>query len=187
MLSVSRWICKRCANTQLLADGEKIPLAEVPVEILSSMGLNFPCLDRDNLVSFVFLSIEIDYLWHRRIGFVCQWLVLQDPEGCAVGRSALQVDRTWFNFGRVSTIETIGLSSRSVETKGDIDIGEVVGWGLLEYLLFVSQACGAFPSRHLTSSLLPLVAKKYRFHTRDCVIKRPSFDIQGSKFIRFNP
>ena len=43
---------------------------------------------------------------------------------------------------------TIGLSSRSVETKGDIDIGEVGGWGLLEYLLCVLQACGAFPSRH---------------------------------------
>jgi hypothetical protein len=52
--------------------GKKIPLAEVLGEILSSMELNFPCLDRDNLVSFVFFSIEIDYLWHRRIGFVCQ-------------------------------------------------------------------------------------------------------------------
>ena len=158
MFSVSRWICKRCANTHLLADGGKNPLAEVLEEILSSMELNFPCLDRDNLVSFVFFSIEIDYLWHRRIGFVCQWLVLQDPEGCTVARSALQVEGTWFNFGRGSTIETIGLSSRSVETKGDIDIGEVGGWGLLECLLSVSQTCGAFPSRHWTSSFLPLVA-----------------------------
>jgi hypothetical protein len=56
-------------------------------------------------------------LWHRRIGFVCQWLVLQDPEGCTVGRSALQVDGTWFNFGRGSKKETIVVSSRSFERR----------------------------------------------------------------------
>jgi len=136
----------------------KIPLAEVLEEILSSTELNFPCLGRDNLVPFVFFSIEMDYLWHRRIGFVCQWLVLQDSEGCTVRRFAPQVDRTWFNFGRGPTKETIGLSSRSVETKGDIDARDGCGWRLLEYLLSVLQACEAFPSRHWSNSLFLLVA-----------------------------